>query len=151
MPPISRIKPRVFLDSDVLLAGITSTTEFAASLILVRLAEINLIEGVCSEQVITEVQKILQSKLPQAVENFDLLVKQAINVKPNPSSKERTECKKMAGREYIPLLAVAIREQCTWLATFNEQQYKPGHPDILVARPDELVSRLRGQFAWQGS
>jgi hypothetical protein len=151
MLPNNRVKPRVFLDSDVLLAGITSTTDFAASLILVRLAEINLIEGVCSEQVIMEVQQTLQAKMPQAVGSFERLVKQAIKVKPNPSSQEQTHCKKMASKMYVPILAVAIREQCTWLATFNEQPYKPGHPDIFVARPDELVSRLRGRFAWQGS
>jgi predicted nucleic acid-binding protein len=151
MLPNSRVKPRVFLDSDVVLAGITSATDFAASLILVRLAEINLIEGVCSEQVIMEVQQTLQAKMPQAVKSFNTLVKQVIKVKPDPSTEERSLYKTMAGRIHVPILAVALREQCTWLATFNEQQYKPGHPDILIARPDELVSRLRGQFAWQGS
>jgi predicted nucleic acid-binding protein len=151
MPPTNHGKARVFLDSDVLIAGITSVTDFAASLILVRLAEIELIEGICSEQVIMEVQQTLQTKMPQAVVSFDALVKQAIKIKPDPTPQERKGCQKLANKYYAPLLAVALREQCTWLATFNEGQYKPGHADILVARPDELVSRLRGQFAWQGS
>ncbi len=150
MPPISRVKTRVFLDSDVLLAGITSVTDFAASLVLVRLAEINLIEAVCSEQIIMEVQHTLKIKMPGALESFRLLVNHSIKVKPDPSPAERASCRKLATKLYIPILAVALREQCVWLATFNERQYMPGHPDIMITRPDELVSRLRGQFAWQG-
>lgn len=150
MPPNNRIKPRVFLDADVLMAGISSSTDFAASLILIRLGEINVIEAVCSEQVVSEVQETLKEKMPQALESFKSLVEHSIEVKSNPSPMERERCNKLANKLNIPTLAVALREHCTWLATFNEQQYLPGHPDILIARPDDLVSRLRGQFAWQG-
>lgn len=145
-----RVKPRIFLDSDVLMAGITSTTDFAASLILIRLAEIQLIEAVCSEQVIEEVLRVLQVKMPEAEKPFKRLVKQAIKVKPNPNPAEQAICQKLASKFYIPVLSAAVREKCPWLATFNETQYLPGHPEIIVARPDEFVSRLRGQFAWQG-
>lgn len=151
MPPSNRINIRVFLDADVLIAGATSSTDFAASLILVRLGEINVIEVVCSEQVVMEVQQTLKEKIPGAVKSFKSLVKHSIKVTPDPSPVERERCRKLATKLYIPTLAVAIREQCAWLATFNEHQYQPGHPDILIARPDDLVSRLRGQFAWQGT
>jgi len=151
MPPGNRIKPRVFFDADVIMAGVTSSTDFAASLILIRLSEINVIEAICSEQVVTEVQETLKIKIPEAVKYFLSLVEHSIKITPDPLSGEIEPMKKFANDLYIPTLAVAVREKCNWLATFNEQQYLPGHPDILVARPDDLVSRLRGQFAWQGS
>jgi len=150
MPRSKWVKPRIFLDSDVLIAGIISVADFSASLILIRLSEINLIEAICSEQVVKEVERTIQLKMPQAVESYRDLVKLAINVKPDPTPAELTACQKLATKYYIPSLSVAMRERCAWLATFNENQYQPGHPDIVVAKPDEFVSKLRGQFAWQG-
>lgn len=144
-----RAKFRVFLDSDVLMAGITSATDFAASLILIRLAEIQLIEAVCSEQVVMEVERTLQVRMPQAINSYHSLIEKTINVKSDPAPKELAACRKLAANTNIPILSVAVREQCSWLATFNETQYLPGHPNIFIARPDELVSRLRSQFAWQ--
>lgn len=151
MPPSDRLKPRVFFDADVIMAGITSSTDFAASLILIRLAEINLIEAICSEQVFLEVEDTLKGKMPKAVDSYRLLIEKSVKVTSDPSPADRASCEKLAKQLYVPMLAVAVREQCTWLATFSEQQYLPGHPKILIARPDELVSRLRGQFAWCGS
>ena len=39
-------KPRVFVDADVLFAGSASPSEHSASLVVLRLAEITLIEGI---------------------------------------------------------------------------------------------------------
>jgi len=46
-----------------LLAGAASPSEHGASLIILRLAEITLIEGVTSRQVITEAERNLEEKL----------------------------------------------------------------------------------------
>ncbi|MBN1537684.1 MAG: hypothetical protein JW908_13180 [Anaerolineales bacterium] len=150
MPQSRWNKPRVFIDADVLMAGVTSSTDFAASLILLRLGEIKLIEAICTEQTVMEVQQTLKEKLPEAVKSYKTLVKHSMIVTPDPSPNELEGCRNLAAEFYIPIMTAALREQCTWLATFNEQQFTPGHPDILIARPDELVSRLRGQFAWMG-
>ncbi len=42
-------KPRVFVDADVLFAGSASPSEHSASLVVLRLAEITLIEALASE------------------------------------------------------------------------------------------------------
>jgi hypothetical protein len=52
-------KPRVFVDSDVLFAGAASPSEHGASLVVLRMAEITLIDAVVSEQVIIEVERNL--------------------------------------------------------------------------------------------
>jgi hypothetical protein len=48
MPKTSPPKPRVFVDADVLFAGVASADEHSASLLILRLSEITLIEAVAS-------------------------------------------------------------------------------------------------------
>ena len=60
-------KPRVFVDADVLFAGSASPSEHSASLVVLRLAEITLIEALTSEQVITEAESNLADKQPQVL------------------------------------------------------------------------------------
>ena len=49
MPPD---KPRVFVDADVLFAGAAAPSEHGASLVVLRMAEITLIDALASPQVI---------------------------------------------------------------------------------------------------
>ena len=51
--------PQVFVDADVLFAGSASPSEFGASLVVLRMAEITLIKAVTSQQVITETERNL--------------------------------------------------------------------------------------------
>ena len=55
MEPIRRPRPRVLIDADVLFAGAASPSEHSASLVVLRSAEITLIEALATNQVITEV------------------------------------------------------------------------------------------------
>ncbi|MBC7249776.1 MAG: hypothetical protein H5T62_05770 [Anaerolineae bacterium] len=57
MPPINPPKLRVFVDADVLFAGAASPGKHGASLLILRMAEITLIEAVASQQVITEAER----------------------------------------------------------------------------------------------
>lgn len=67
-------RPRVFVDADILLAGAAAPAEHGASLVLLRLAEITLIEAITSEQAIAEAERNLGDKLPAALPVFRLLV-----------------------------------------------------------------------------
>ena len=53
------LKPRVFIDSDGLFAGCAAPSEHGASLVILRMAEIMLLEAFASQQVITEVERNL--------------------------------------------------------------------------------------------
>lgn len=57
-------KLRVFIDADVLFAGSASSSEHGASLVILKMAEITLIDAVASQQVIDEVERNLSQKLP---------------------------------------------------------------------------------------
>ena len=81
----ARRRPRVFVDADVLFAGAVSPSEAGASLVILRLAEITLIEALTSEQVIVEAERNLASKLPQKLPEFRLLVSRCLHVVPDPA------------------------------------------------------------------
>jgi predicted nucleic acid-binding protein len=136
-------KPRVFVDANVLFAGAAAPTEHGASLVILRMAEITLIDAITSEQVITEVERNLTTKLPQALSRFRLLVDRCLQVVPDPSSEDLAKHAGSADPKDLPILIVALRESCSWLVTFNVRHFEPGHPDVKVLRPGEFVLRVR--------
>ena len=81
-------KPRIFVDADVLFAGAASPNQHSASLVILRMAEITMIEAVTSQQVITEVERNLSAKLPKALPAFHLLVSRCLRVVPDPTREE---------------------------------------------------------------
>jgi predicted nucleic acid-binding protein len=77
-------KPKVFLDADVLFAGAASPSTHGASYIVLRRAELTLIECVTSEQVITEAERNLSEKLPNKLPAFHQLVNRCLRIVPDP-------------------------------------------------------------------
>ncbi len=136
-------KPRVFVDADVLFAGSASPNEHSASNLILRMAELTLIEAICSVQVITEVERNLQGKMPKALPAFRLLVSRCLKIVEDPESSELTEFDGLANQEDLPILVAAIREECSLLTTFNLRHYQPGHPYVAVLKPGDLILRIR--------
>ena len=136
-------KPRVFVDADVLFAGSASPSEHSASLVVLRLAEITLIEALASEQVITEAERNLANKLPQVLPSFRLIVDRCLCIVPDPHPADLAPYVGRADPKDLPLLVAAMRENCPWLLTFNLRHYQPGHPDVTVTRPGDFVLRVR--------
>src|SRR5262245_11799677 len=112
-------KPRIFIDSDVLFAGAASPSEHGASLVVLRLAEITLIDAVVSQQVIAEVERNLADYLPIALPTFRQLVSRCLRVVADPTRYELEFCRDLADLKDAPILAAAVREVCPWLVTFN--------------------------------
>jgi len=138
-----RRKPRVFVDANVLFAGAASPSEHSASLVILRLAEITLIEALASEQVIVEAERNLAEKLPQALPAFRLIVSRCLRVVPDPQPADLRAHAELADPKDLPILVAAIREDCPWLVTFNVRDFQPGHPAVTVLRPCEFVLRVR--------
>jgi len=139
----SRAKPRVFIDADVLFAGSASPSEHGASLVVLRMAEITLVEAYCSEQVLREVERNLQAKLPQALPAFRLLVARCLKIVPEPSQAAVQENAGLAEAMDLPILVAARLAGCSWLVTFNARHYRPGHPAVQVLPPGEFLQRVR--------
>jgi len=146
----SPIKPRVFVDADALFAGSAAPGEHGASLVVLRLAEITLIEALASQQVITEAERNLAEKLPAALPAFRLIVSRCLRVVPNPDLADLAPFTGMADPKDLPILVAAVREGCPWLVTFNVRHFRPGHPSLQALPPGELVLRVRGRLAGLG-
>ena len=139
-------RPRVFVDADVLFAGAASASEHSASLVVLRSAEITLLEALTSEQVITEAERNLAAKVPQALPSFRLVVSRCLQVVPDPSWSDLHAHAGLAEAKDLPILVAALRECCPWLVTFNVRHYLPGHPSVSVVRPGEFVRRVRDRL-----
>lgn len=136
-------KPRIFVDADVLFAGAASPNEHSASNLILRMAELTLIEAITSVQVITEVERNLVEKMPKALPAFQLLVSRCLKIVEDPDPAELVEYIGLANHEDLPILVASIREECSLLTTFNLRHYRPGHPSLAVLIPGDLVLRVR--------
>jgi predicted nucleic acid-binding protein len=136
-------KPRIFIDADVLFAGAASPNEHSASNLLLRMAELTLIEAITSTQVITEAERNLLDKIPSALPAFQMLVSRCLRVVEDPDPAEIAKYVGLANSEDLPILAAAVQEECSLLATFNTRHYQPGHPSVSVLKPGDLVLRIR--------
>lgn len=144
-------KPRIFIDADVLFAGAASPNEHSASLVILRMAEITLIEAVVSEQVITEVERNLGEKMQAAMPAFQMLVSRCLHVVPDPTMAEIKALSKSADAKDVPILAAAVRESCVFLTTYNIRHFQPGVESITVLKPGDLVQRVRYLLAQMSS
>ena len=135
------------MDADVLFAGAAGPSEQGASLLILRLGELTLIEALTCQQVVAEVERNLSVKLPRAVTAFRLLVERCLRVVPDPSSEEVAAHEGKADPKDLPILVAAAREECLWLVTFNVRHFEPGYPDVVVLRPGELILRIRDRLA----
>lgn len=144
---MSQIKPkplpRVLVDADVLFAGSASPSEHSASQVVLRMAEITLIEAFISEQVFTEVERNLAAKLPQALPNFRHLVDRCLQIVPDPTSELINKHRGKADPKDLPILVTAARENCNWLVTLNLTHYQPGLTKITILRPGSFILLVR--------
>lgn len=143
MEPEKPPKSRVFIDADVLFAGAASPNEHSASNLILRMGELTLIEAMTSTQVITEAERNILAKLPKALPAFQLLASRCLRVVDDPDPAELSEYVGLANPEDLPILVVAVREECSLLTTFNTRHYQPGHPSVSVLKPGDLVMRIR--------
>ena len=143
MEPEKPAKLRVFIDADVLFAGAASPNEHSASNLILRMAELTLIEAITSTQVIIEVERNLLDKMPKALPAFQLLVSRSLKVVEDPDPAELAEYVGLANPEDLPILVTAVREESSLLASFNVRHYQPGHPSVAVLKPGDLVLRIR--------
>ncbi len=136
------------MDADVLFAGAAAGSEHSASLVVLRMAEITLIEAMTSQQVIVECDRNLSAKIPAALPAFHLLVSRCMQIVPNPHAVDLAPYSRMANPKDLPILVAALQAQCAWLVTFNVRHYRPGHPEITVLRPGDFVQQVRELLAY---
>lgn len=136
-------KPRVFVDSDVLFAASATGSTTSASLVLLRMSEITLIDAVASEQVVTEVERNLTNKFPNALPALQLLIHRSLRIVPNPTIEQIKSHVGKADEKDLPILVAAHLAECPSLVSFNIRHFQPGIDGIDVMRPGQFVQRIR--------
>jgi predicted nucleic acid-binding protein len=102
-------------------------------------------------QVIAEVERNLERKVPRALPAFRMLVSRCLRIVADPLAADVLANSGLADGKDLPLLLVALREGCSWLISFNLRHYAPGHPSVAVLRPGDVVLRVRdllAQMSW---
>ena len=107
-------KPKVYIDSDVLLAAAASPE--GASHIIIKLSELTLIEGVISEAVLIEVERNLMAKLPAAMPAYRVLLQSAkLQTQPFPAPEQLAAYHGQADpKDLIHLVRLALLAVITW-------------------------------------
>ena len=138
------VKPRIFVDADVLIAASAFTT--GASHALLRLSELTIIQCVISKQVTAEAERNLQRKLPQALPAFRLLIASAVEQVDDSPAADLPPFAAHAEAKDVPILAAACLHDCHYLVTFNVRHFSPPTQSITVLRPGEFLLKLREQL-----
>jgi hypothetical protein len=93
------------------------------------------------------VARNLERKLPAALPAFLLLADAAVEWVEDPAPGELAPWAGHADPKDLPILGAAIREQCSYLVTFNVRHYRPGTEAVRVEKPGDLVIRVREHLA----
>jgi hypothetical protein len=134
------------IDADVLFAAAASSSEHGASLLILRLAELTLVQAFASRQVVVEAERNLQDKIPKVVGLFDTLVGRTCEIVPDPDPDTINRYAGLAHPKDLAILVAALENQCSWLLTFNVKDYQPGHPSVTVIRPGDFILLVRQQL-----
>ncbi len=148
MPARISRKLRVFVDADVIFAGSAAPSEHSASLTVLRMGEITLLDCVTSPQAITEAERNLSDKLPTKLPEFRLIVSRCLRLVPDPEPADLAAYAGQADPEDLPLLVAALREGCAYLLTFNVRHFHPTSQQISVQQPGEFILVVR---QWLGA
>lgn len=138
------IRPKIFLDADVLIAGSASTT--GASYLVLQLSALTLVDCMISEQVRIEAERNVQSKLPQALPAFRVLLEASVRIVEDPSPAALKPFNGQADEGDLPILVAALSAGCHYLLTFNTRHYYPTTKEIKIMPPGEFLIELRQQL-----
>jgi putative PIN family toxin of toxin-antitoxin system len=112
-------KIKVFLDSSLIIAGLASSRGGSREVLL--LAELGVIIPVISEQVVTEVLRNLERKVPQCLPEFYALFKiLPLMMAPEPSKEIRTKAHSLLNPADAEILAAALSAEADWLLSLDK-------------------------------
>ena len=145
-------KINIFLDSSALIAGIISPLGAARALLL--LGEDEKIRITVSEQIITEVERNLARKVPQALPFArELILRSNIRIGRDPQIEDVSLHQDWISHlADVPVLVAAVQAQVDFLATLNTRHFM-ADPEVSrrsglrIGTPGDALAWVRGQLA----
>lgn len=137
------MKPiKVFLDSSVIIAGLASRSGSSHKVLL--LAELEIIIPYISEQVVTEVFRNIQLKLPECTEAFFTLFNRLPFIISDPAADDLRLANSLINEKDAPVMAAAITAGADWLLSLDKHFLKDwkGEVGFLAASPAEFLQKF---------
>ena len=135
---------RVFLDTNVLIAGLLSRT--GASAAILDLAEAEEIVAVVTRQVLVEADRVFLAKFPQLLDRYRKFIQ---NLSPlladDPAPQMVREAREIIEADDAPILAAARQEQVDYLVTLNSRDFHTSK-----SRFQNPVLQREGRGLWPG-
>lgn len=145
---------RIYVDADVLIAGLLSQSEHGAANVVLQLSEATILDAVSSERAISEARRNLRTHIdnPEAKALLDDAIDAALDVVPNPPAAACEDLGPVADSKDLLHVAAAVEQGCSHLVTYNLRDYPPqysGEPvdDLSVVTPGSLVRRIRARLS----
>jgi predicted nucleic acid-binding protein len=142
-------KANLFLDSSALFAGIISSTGAARALLL--LAESDQITITLSEQVVTETERAMARKVPQALTDLRaaILASKAQIVQDPAPEKVQENLHLISHPADVPILLSAMKAKVDYLVTHNRVHFidDPGvavKANLRIGTPGDALDWVRG-------
>ena len=118
--PIPKIK--VFIDTHILIAGLSSVTGTSATIL--DLCEAGVIQMVISRQVLVEADRNIAAKLPNLVDRFRQFIHNiALLMVEDPTSESMQKATAIVDRKDAPILAAAQNANVDFLITLDKKHF----------------------------
>lgn len=134
---------RVYVDANVLVTGLATDDAFAASPVLLATNDITPISLIISEIGAQEVRENIRDLVPDALTELDTVLNYCVTVVPGPSPERQRQFFRRADVKDAAHLASAVDYDCRYLVTYNTSDFEPGHRDVKVEEPGDLLNRMR--------
>lgn len=138
---------RVFLDSSVIIAGLASKK--GGSYEVLALAELKIVLPCICEDVVSEVFRNVQKKLPGSVPYVYALFKKLPFIIIDPAEEDIAQAKKLINQKDASILAAAITGNVNWLLSLDKHFLKAdlmdlrGKKDIFqICSPGEFLEKI---------
>lgn len=137
-------RPRVFLDTNVILSGLYSPSGAPAKVL--RLAIEGQIQVVISRQVLEELVRTFRSKLPDKLEALQRFLTGFLpEVQQDPPPEEVRRWNGVIGQTDAPILAAAVQAKPDYLVTGDKRFMAPEvarESGLRILYPRELLEEL---------
>lgn len=139
-------RPKVFLDTSALIAGIASAKGAARAVL--QLAETGLIEVIVSRQVIVEADRNIEDKLPEMLSEYREFIELISPVLiDDPLQKDIKRFLAVINPDDAPILAAAVNADADFLITWDRKHFIGKnihiHTDMKIVTPGEFLKYFR--------
>ncbi len=139
-------RPKVFLDTSALIAGIASSRGAARAVL--QLAETGLIELIVSRQVIVEADRNIEEKLPEMLNEYRKFIEILAPVLvDDPSQKDIAKYLTVINPDDTPILASAVTSHADFLITWDKKHFIGKnirvHSNLKIVTPGDFLKHFR--------